>query len=66
MNEKQILQQENKALRAQLEEAKQLLSVCRTQVGTILGEQIDELTSKIEGRKFNKKAWDMADKNGEQ
>lgn len=60
------LKQENQKLKELLAESNALLKVCKTQVGTIIGEQIDEVTSKIDGRKFDKTAWDLRDRNGEQ
>ena len=55
---------------AQLKEAQSqsisLFKQLKTQVGTFYGEQIDEHTAGLEGRRFDVKEWDLADKNGEQ
>ena len=43
-----------------------LFNQLKTQVGTHYGEQIDEHTARLEGRRFDAKEWDLADRNGEQ
>lgn len=59
-------QEEIKLLKQNLQECLDLLRVCEKQVGTVLGEQIAEITSRLEGKKFNPKDWDLKDRNGEQ
>ncbi len=55
---------------AQLKEAQSrsisLFKQLKTQVGTFYGEQIDEHTAALEGRRFDAKEWCMNDTNGEQ
>lgn len=43
-----------------------LLKVFKQNTGVHYGEQIDEHLSKVEGRHFNPKVYDMRDTNGEQ
>ena len=48
------------------QESVRLLKLFKQNTGVIIGEQIDEHLSILEGRFFNSKAYDMSDKNGEQ
>lgn len=66
MNNTAILERENKELKAQQAESVSLFKQLQKQVGTHYGEQIDEHLAALEGRRHNAKAWDLADRNGEQ
>ena len=55
-----------KLLKTNQEASISLFKQLKTQVGTFYGEQIDEHTAGLEGRRFDVKEWDLADKNGEQ
>lgn len=60
------LKRENTRLRSLQEESVRLLTVCSTQVGTVIGESISEHLATVKGVRHNAAAWDMADRNGEQ
>lgn len=55
-----------KMLKTNQEASISLFKQLKTQVGTHFGEQIDEHTAALEGRRFDAKEWDLADRNGEQ
>lgn len=60
------LKRENTRLRGLQEESLRLLTVCSTQVGTVIGEQIAEHLASVKGVRHNTAAWDCSDHNGEQ
>ncbi len=48
------------------QESVRLLKLFKQNTGVIIGEQIDEHLSTLEGKFFNSKAWNCEDRNGEQ
>ena len=61
-----LLKKDNAVLRDHIEASIALLKTLQKQVGTVLGEDIDEHIALLQGRKHDAKAWDMSDRNGEQ
>lgn len=66
MTKTAILERENKVLKSQLQEAVELLSGVKSQVGLTWQEPISEFTSRVGGKRHNPNDWSMADRNGEQ
>lgn len=66
MTESVLLKRDIKMLKEQQQQSIALFKALSKQVGTHYGEQIDEHIASLTGVRFDAKAWDLADRNGEQ
>lgn len=66
MNNTIILERENKNLREHLQDAVMLAGRYKKEMGLTDQEELERLSAKANGTRFNPKDFDVADRNGEQ